>query len=112
MNSTPRLFSEASHAARGGGTRLAHDAEFRGEHDGIAPALQRLAHGDFVGMAPVHIGRVQKRNAERERAMNQRNALSFRGGAAGIKSGQAHATQPQRGNLQTLRTQLTCFHST
>ncbi len=73
--------------AAGRRARLAHDTELGGEHDRIAPALQCLADGALVGVRAVCIGRIQKSNAERERAVNQRNALCLGGSAARVEIG-------------------------
>ncbi len=96
--------------AAGRGARLAHDPKLGGKHDRIAPALQRLAHGDFVGVRAVHVGRIQESHAERERTLNQRDSLRLRDSAARVEIGQAHAAQSEFGDLQTLPAQCTRLH--
>src|SRR5258707_1718703 len=86
------------------------DAEFGGEHDRIAPALQCLADGWFVGVRTIHIGRIQESDPQRQRAVDQRNTLYLGGGTARIEIGQTHAAESEFGHGQALLSQLTRFH--
>ena len=75
---------------------LAHVAELGGEHDLVAAAADRLADQLLVGEGAVHIGGVEKIDAEIERAMDRGDRLVVV--AAAIELGHAHAAESQRGN--------------
>ena len=69
---TPASPSDPERARR----RLAaHVAELRREHDLVAPARDRAADEPLVRERPVHVGRVEERHAELERAVDRRDRL-------------------------------------
>ena len=76
----------------------AHDAELGGEHDLVAAVGDGAADQLLVGAAAVHVGGVEKVDAELERAVD--GGDRFRLAAAHVEVGHAHAAEPERGDLQ------------
>ena len=76
--------------------RVAHDAELGGDDDPVAPALDRLADEDLVGVRAVDVGRVEERDPEIERAVDRRDAFGFVGRA--VELGHAHAAETEGGH--------------
>ena len=70
--------------------------ELGGQGDLVAAAADRLPHQSLVGEGAVHIGGVEKGDAEVEGAMDRGDGLLVV--AAGIELGHAHAAESQRGN--------------
>src|SRR5205823_5609147 len=71
------------------------------------PALTSSAHAPpangppdelLVGVRPVHVGGVEERDAEIERAVDRRNRLGLVGRA--VELAHAHAAEPDRGDFE------------
>ena len=75
-------------------------AEFGREHDLVAAAGDRAADESLVGERPVHVGGVEERDAEVERAMDRgdRFVLVRRS----VELGHAHAAEADRRDLEAV----------
>ena len=85
---------------------VAHDAELGGDDDPVAPALDRLADEDLVGVRAVDVGRVEERDPEIERAVDRRDAFGLVGRA--VELGHAHAAEAEGGHGE--RAEMTRVH--
>lgn len=77
-----------------GAVLAANVAELGGENHRVAAIADRTPDQLLVTAYPVHVGGVQKRHAEIDRALNGRDRLGFVG--LPIEFGHAHATEAQR----------------
>ena len=76
-------------------------AAFRRELDAIAHGLESLADQFFIAIDRIHFRRVEEVDAEFNRLAQEFNAFVFRRERR-ITLRQAHATEPDLGNLQLL----------
>ena len=93
-----------------GAARVLRLAEFRDQHDLVAPALQRAAE-QFLVLAPaIHVRAVEKIDAEIDRLLHQRHA--GRVVARPVDPRQRHAAEPDRGDLRPVLADptLLCSH--
>ena len=73
-------------------------AEFAGDHDAVAPALERPAEELLVLTPAIHVGAVEVVDAEIDRPVDQRNPSLVVAGA--VDAGQRHAAEPDRRDLR------------
>ena len=99
-----RVPPDAEHRALG----AARPSEFRRQNQFVAAAVDRPADQFLVAADAVHVGRIEHRHAAIDGVMNGRNR--FLVVAAGVKLRHAHATEPERGNLQARTSEFTHFH--
>ena len=85
---------------------IADDAELGGDDDAVAPALDRLADEDLVGVRTVDVGRVEERDPEIERAVDRGDAFGLVGRA--VELGHAHAAEAEGGHGE--RAEMTRVH--
>jgi hypothetical protein len=83
------------------------DRELGREHDLIALAFDRLADEHFVRIRPVHVGGVEQRHAELERAVDHVRRLVVV--ARAVERRHAHAAEADRADLEG--TQLAMLHA-
>ena len=76
--------------------QVAHDAELGGDEHAIAMRRQRLPDQLLVGVRPVHVGRVEERDAEVDGPVDRRDRL--RVVARAVEVGHAHAAEPEGGD--------------
>ena len=72
----------------------------------VAPALDRLADEDLVGVRAVDVGGVEERDPEIERAVDRRDAFGLVGRA--VELGHAHAAEAEGGHGE--RAEMTRVH--
>jgi hypothetical protein len=80
----------AADAANVGILGIAHDAEFRGEHDFVAAAFDGAADQLFVLMRAVDVSGVEEEDAEVERAVNGGDGFGVV--ESGVELRHAHTT--------------------
>ncbi|CAN5572169.1 hypothetical protein BH20ACT19_BH20ACT19_07730 [soil metagenome] len=83
-------------------------AELGGEHDLVPAALDRPADEALVGERPVHVGGVEERHPELERAADRGDRLVLVGRA--VELGHAHAAEPLCGDLEPLASERALVH--
>lgn len=98
----------AAHTAHMGIEAIAHNSEFRGQKYPFAEATNGLAHKQFVVSIAVDIGRVEKRNAEFDGAMDCGNGFGVVPRA--IEFRHTHATKAKGGDERTISPELTHLH--
>ncbi len=86
----------AAYLAACGFARKPHDAELRRDCDCVAPAIDGLPDELFVGERSVHVGGVEERDAEVERAVDRCGRLGVIPGA--VEIAHAHAAETLSGN--------------
>ena len=72
--------------------------------DVAAPRLQRASEELFVRERPVHLGRVEERHAELERAVDRGDRLALVGRAVGLAH--PHAAEAEGGDFEPLAAEL------
>ena len=72
------VLGAAVDAARRGVLGVADDPELGGQHHLVAPVGDRLADELLVGVRPVHVGGVEQRDPELERAVDRGDRLARR----------------------------------
>ncbi len=82
-----------------GAARPAGLAEFAGEHDAVAPALERPAEQLLVLTPAIHVRAVEVVDAELDRPVDQRNPRLLLAGA--VDAGQRHAAETDRRDLRS-----------
>src|SRR5262249_20820607 len=98
-----RAAVDAAHRAVLG---VADDAALGGDDRTIAAATERAPHELLVGERPVHVGSVEERHAEVERAMDGGNRLRLVARAVEF----AHAHAPEADGRDLERTESSCLH--
>jgi len=88
--------------------RIEREAEFRRDHDVVAPAGERAADELLVRIRPVHLGRIEEGHAELERPVNRRDRLGVITRAVGERH--AHAAEADRPDRESLRSKRPCLH--
>ena len=78
--------------------RVPDVAELGGQHDLLAPVGDGPADQHLVGERPVHVGGVEQRDAEVERAVDGGDGLALVGGAVELRH--AHAAEAEGGHLE------------
>ena len=86
----------------------AHVPELRREHHAVAPVAYRAPDEFFVSSDAVHVRRVQKVDAEFQRAMYGRHRLLVV--ALTVELRHAHAAKAQSRDLQSALAQLSLLH--
>ena len=76
------------------------EAELGGDHDLVAPALERLAEQLLVLVRAISLGRVEEGAAKLDGAMQRGDRLAFVRRAIGLAHG--HAAKTDRRDLQPL----------
>ena len=71
--------------------------------------LERATEQFFIRVRPVHVGGVEKCDAELERPMNRRHRFLVI--ASAIKIGHAHAAESQGGNDRAAASKFALFHN-
>src|SRR6201998_3555719 len=89
---------------------VAHDAELGGDDHSIAPALERLADEALVAVRSIHISGVEKRDAEIEPPLYERNSLRLGRAARGVKIRKSHTAETELGHLEPLPAQSSLSH--
>ena len=87
--------------------RVAHDAALGREDDLRAPPPDGLPHQLLVREWPVHVGGVEQRDAQVERAVDGGDRLRFV--RRPVELAHAHAPEAEGGDLE--RAELACFHA-
>jgi hypothetical protein len=77
----------------------ANVAELRRELDLVAPAGNGSGHELLVRERPVHVGRVEERDAEVQRALDRVQSLLLV--ARSVELGHPHAAEPDGGDLES-----------
>ena len=86
----------------------AHHPAFR-RHDRRRTAIaQRAPDEPLVLAAAVHVGRVDQRHPELERAVDRARRLAFGDGIVELRH--PHAAQPDRADLRAVRAESPCVH--
>jgi hypothetical protein len=87
------------------------EPELRRQHGSIATSRESLA--DVLLRSAVGVGGVQQRDAELERAMDQRHRRRLVAHAAGVRvrDSDAHATEPDRRHPRTTIAQCSKLHA-
>src|SRR5579862_1353149 len=98
----------AADAARVGIFRIANDAEFSGENDLVALALDGAPDKFFVGVRSVNVGGVEKGDAEFESAVD--GSDRFVVVASGVKLGHAHTAESLGGHFEACVTESARLH--
>src|SRR5690606_38314851 len=83
-------------------------AELRREHDGVPPVSNRAADELLVAADAIHIGRIEQRDTEIERAMNHIDRLPIVRGA--VEIAHAHAAEPDARHDGSVRAEIECIH--
>jgi len=96
-------------AAKCGLIRIAQNSELCRDHHLLAMTLERATEQFFIRVRPVHVGGVEKCDAELERPMNRRERFIVITSA--IKIRHAHATESQGGNDWTTPSKFALFHN-
>ena len=91
------------------GLEVELNAALRRDHDFVADGLQGLAHKRFVRVGPVAFGRVEERDAEVVRLVNEADHFLFRRGGT-VAVAHSHAAETDRGHRGTARTEFSLFH--
>src|ERR1700682_443139 len=87
---------------------ITDNPELCSQHDLVALALDRSPDELFVFVWSVDVGRIEKINAEFERAMNSRDRFGVI--ATGVKLRHAHAAEAEGGNFEAGTSKSTGFH--
>jgi len=98
----PDVLGPSVHAEEGA-VGSAHVPELRREDDLAPPAADRLADEDLVRVRAVHVGRVEERDAEVERAVDRRDRLGVV--APRVELRHPHAAEPKGGDDEALRSE-------
>jgi hypothetical protein len=83
------------------------EAELGGDHDLVAPPLQRAAEQLFVGERTVDLGRIEQGNAELDRAVYRCDRLALV--AWTVELAHPHAAEPERSHLEPLESEPSSF---
>ena len=84
--------------------RVAHVPELRREHDRGPPIPDSSSDQNFVRMRAIHVGGIEKRDAEIQGPMNRPRGLLIV--APRVELGHAHTPKPNRGNGWAVCTEL------
>ena len=87
----------------------AHDPELRRKDDLVAAAVQPFAEKELVRTDAVHVGRVQERDPEVDRAMDRPDRFSLV--RCPVELGHAHAAEPDRRDDEAVRAELALLHA-
>src|SRR5205807_1259815 len=79
---------------------VAHDAELGGQHDLVALALDGAADELLVGVGPIHVGRVEERDAQFDSPVDGDEGFVAVAGA--VELAHAHAAEALGGHDETL----------
>ena len=82
---------------------LDHEADLRGEHDLVAAAGERGADDLLVRERPVHVGGVDQRHAELDRAVDRRRPSARRRARRVVGPRHAHAAEADRARRRAAR---------
>src|SRR6202034_1034401 len=88
--------------------RTADGAEFRGQYDLVAAAPDCPPDQLFVASDPVHVGRIEKRKAALDRAMDGGDRLVVV--ATGVEFRHPHASQTEGRNREAGTSEFALFH--
>ena len=94
--------------AEEGALRVAHVPELRREDDLVAPLPDRAADELLVLPGAVHVGGVEERDAEVERAVDRGDRLGVV--APGVELRHPHAAEPLGGDDEALAAERAGFH--
>jgi hypothetical protein len=98
----------AADAALGGIVGIAHDGELRGQEDRLAAAGDGAPDQLLVLAEAVHVGRVEERDAQLQRAVDGTDGFGVVGGA--VELGHAHAAEPHFAHQRTVATKSALLH--
>ena len=104
----PHVVRAAVDAAHARVVGVAHDAELGGQHHLVAAVGDRPPDQLLVGARAVHVGGVEQRDPEVERAVDRRDRLGLVGAAVELRH--AHAAQALRRYGQALRAERALLH--
>src|SRR5215468_4014373 len=103
------VFRSAINASDGGVVGIAHDAELGGQKHLITLPLDRATDQLFIGIWPVYIRRIQKIDAELQRAVNSCDGFSIV--TIAVKFAHAHAAESDGRNLRAVSANAPPLHN-
>ena len=80
--------------------RVRHEPELRGQHDLVAPALDRPSDELLIRVGSVHLGGVDEGHAEVERPVDGADGLRVVRAGPGVGGGHAHGAETDTGDVE------------